>query len=104
MTDNIPAQSRYFVRMGGKGWMVYDRVRKGPTLIGTAWAANLTKEQAEQILRSLTSSAAEKPLSATDRGPQFPISQIEREVLFSVHAYDVRALLGYRRQARPFRA
>lgn len=59
LTDKIPAQSRYFVRMGGKGWMVYDRERKGPALIGSYWAVSLTKERAEQILHSLTSSSAE---------------------------------------------
>lgn len=51
-------QSRFFVRMGGKGWMVYDRERMGPALIGTDMAANLTKERAEQVLRFLKSSRA----------------------------------------------
>ena len=32
LADQIPLQSRYFVRMGGKGWVVYDRERKGPAL------------------------------------------------------------------------
>lgn len=45
--------NRYFVRQGGKGWMVYDRNRKGPALIGTDLAANLTREQAEQMERIL---------------------------------------------------
>jgi hypothetical protein len=49
--------------------MVYDRERKGPALIGTAWAAKLTKEHAEGVLRLLTSSAAEKARPETDRGP-----------------------------------
>ena len=49
--------------------MVYDRERKGPALIGTAWAASLTKEKAEQVLRSLTSSPAEKQPSQTGSGP-----------------------------------
>lgn len=44
--------------MGGKGWMVYDRERMGPALIGTDMAANLTKERAEQVLRFLRSSCA----------------------------------------------
>ncbi|WP_146101355.1 hypothetical protein [Bradyrhizobium sp. AC87j1] len=61
MTDEIPSPSRFFVRMGGKGWMVYDRERKGPALIRAGWAAGLTKEQAEQALRSLTASPADKP-------------------------------------------
>lgn len=42
---------------GGKRWMVYDRDRKGPALIGTALAANLTMEQAEQVQRGLTTAA-----------------------------------------------
>lgn len=60
MTDEIPPQSRFFVRMGGKGWMIYDRERKGPALIGAYMAANLTKERAEQLLRSLTAPKAGK--------------------------------------------
>ncbi|MFK4718954.1 hypothetical protein ABIE89_000054 [Bradyrhizobium niftali] len=36
-----------FVRKGGTGWMVYDRERKRPALIGTGLAANLTVEQAD---------------------------------------------------------
>lgn len=34
--------------------MVYDRERKGPALIGTSLATNLTIEQAEQVKRILT--------------------------------------------------
>jgi hypothetical protein len=45
--------NRYFVRQGCKGWMVYDRERKGPALIGVDLAANLTREQAEQMERIL---------------------------------------------------
>ncbi|QOZ65960.1 hypothetical protein WN72_05760 [Bradyrhizobium arachidis] len=48
--------SRFVVRMGGAGWMVYDRERKGPALIGTDWAANLTKEQAERAYQALSRS------------------------------------------------
>ncbi|MHC2619268.1 hypothetical protein ACVIW2_001300 [Bradyrhizobium huanghuaihaiense] len=58
MTDKEPMQSRFFIRMGGKGWMVYDRERMGPALIGTDMAANLTKERAEQLLRILMSPRA----------------------------------------------
>jgi hypothetical protein len=34
--------------------MVYDRERKGPALIGTDWAANLTREQADEAYRILS--------------------------------------------------
>lgn len=59
LSDKAPAQSRFLVRMGGVGWMVYDRERKGPALIGTDVAANLTKEQAERAYRILSGSAEE---------------------------------------------
>lgn len=59
MSDRAPAQSRFVVRMGGLGWMVYDRERKGPALIGMDVAANLTKEQAERAYRILSGSAEE---------------------------------------------
>lgn len=55
MTDTEPLQSRFFIRMGRRGWMVYDRERRGPALIGTDLAANLTKERAERVRRMLTS-------------------------------------------------
>lgn len=48
MSDNA-LQSRFLVRQGGKGWMVYDRQRKGPAMIGTSPAVNLTQEQACHI-------------------------------------------------------
>ncbi|MGY4624429.1 hypothetical protein [Bradyrhizobium sp. USDA 4486] len=54
MSDRTPAQGRFLVRTGGIGWMVYDRERKGPALIGTDWAANLTREQAEEAYRILS--------------------------------------------------
>jgi hypothetical protein len=34
--------------------MVYDRERKGPAQIGTDLAANLTMEQAEHVMRTLS--------------------------------------------------
>jgi hypothetical protein len=33
--------------------MVYDRQRKGPALVGTKLAVDITKEEAERIQRSL---------------------------------------------------
>ena len=39
--------NRYLVRRKGKGWMVYDRERKGPALLGVDLASNLTTDQAK---------------------------------------------------------
>lgn len=61
MSDNT-FQSRFLVRQGGKGWMVYDRQRKGPAMIGTDPAVNLTEEQAHKIKRGLASIAGEARL------------------------------------------
>ena len=60
MPDKPSPPSRFLVRQGCKGWMVYDRQRKGPALVGTNPAANLTKEQAEEIERRLTANWEEK--------------------------------------------
>ncbi len=60
MIGNAPSLSRFVVRMGSLGWMVYDRERKGPALIGSEWAANLTKEQAERELHILSLSAGKQ--------------------------------------------
>lgn len=59
MSDRALVQSRFLVRMGSVGWMVYDRERKGPALIGIDVAANLTKEQAERAYRIVSGSAEE---------------------------------------------
>jgi hypothetical protein len=44
---------RFLVRQGCKGWMVYDRERKGPAMVGTNPAVSLTKERAVEIERML---------------------------------------------------
>ena len=49
MGEKAFSPSRFLVRQGGKGWMVYDRQRKGPAMLGTSLAANLMKEQADNI-------------------------------------------------------
>ena len=51
--DKASPPSRFLVRQGSNGWMVYDRQRRGPALIGTGLAVNLTREQAEHIERTL---------------------------------------------------
>jgi DNA/RNA endonuclease G (NUC1) len=57
MSDEVSPRSRFLVRKGCKGWMVYDRQRKGPAMVGTGPAVNLTEEQAKQIERTLSSVA-----------------------------------------------
>jgi hypothetical protein len=54
MSNEAPSAPRFLVRQGCKGWMVYDRERKGPALVGTNPAANLTKDEAEHIQRELS--------------------------------------------------
>jgi hypothetical protein len=49
MSEQASVPSRFLVRQGGNGWMVYDRQRKGPAMLGTSLAANLMKEQADDI-------------------------------------------------------
>lgn len=51
--DRASPPSRFLVRLRSKGWMVYDRQRRGPAMIGTSLAVNLTKEQAERVERAL---------------------------------------------------
>ena len=54
MRDKPSPPTRFLVRQGSKGWMVYDRQRKAPAMIGTRPLVNLTKEQAAEIERKLT--------------------------------------------------
>jgi hypothetical protein len=49
MSEQASAPSRFLVRQGGNGWMVYDRQRKGPAMLGASLAVNLMKEQADDI-------------------------------------------------------
>jgi hypothetical protein len=60
MTDKEPTPPRYLVREGGKGWMVYDRQRKGPALIGTSPAINLTRDRASHIAHWLAAQSQDK--------------------------------------------
>jgi hypothetical protein len=45
--------SRFLVRQGYNGWMVYDRQRKGPALIETDFAVDLTIEEAYRVKQML---------------------------------------------------
>lgn len=65
MVSEGPRAGRFLVRMGGAGWMVYDRERRGPALIGTEWAANLTREQAEIVHRTLSGTSGEAERRST---------------------------------------
>ena len=51
--DRASPPSRFLVRQGTKGWMIYDRQRSGPPLVGISLAVNLTKERANRIERLL---------------------------------------------------
>jgi hypothetical protein len=51
--DTASPPSRFLVRQGARGWMVYDRQRRGPALVGISLAVNLTEEQANRIERML---------------------------------------------------
>jgi hypothetical protein len=61
MSDKASPASRFLVRQGSKGWMVYDRARKAPAMVGTNPAVNLTKEQADQIGRRLAADLVQDP-------------------------------------------
>ncbi|MCC8959812.1 hypothetical protein H8B02_42330 [Bradyrhizobium sp. Pear77] len=54
-------RSRFLVRQGSIGWMVYDSELKGPAQIKKdgPFAENLTKEQAEILAKVLTNEPAE---------------------------------------------
>ena len=60
MPDKPSPPSRFLVRQGSKGWMVYDRQRKAPAMVGTRPVVNLTKEQADEIERRLTAESQGK--------------------------------------------
>ena len=60
MTDKETAPPRYLVREACKGWMVYDRQRKGPALVGTNPAVNLTRERANHVAQRLTGELQDK--------------------------------------------
>ena len=53
MSRHDSLASRFLVRQGCKGWMVYDRQRKGPALVGTNPAVDLTWERANNIRQIL---------------------------------------------------
>jgi hypothetical protein len=66
MADNNHA-APFVARQGYQGWMVYDRQRKGPALLGTDLAVNLTKEQAHHIQQVLTAEWKRKQSSSQRR-------------------------------------
>jgi hypothetical protein len=68
MSDEVSPPSRFLVRKGSEGWMVYDRQRKGPAMVGTDLAVNLTEEQANQIKRTLMANAESLLILRTKHG------------------------------------
>ena len=61
--DRASPPSRFLVRQGTKGWMIYDRQRRGPALVGISLAVNLTKEEANRVERMLMAEQQGKPSS-----------------------------------------
>jgi len=59
MSEKASSPSRFLVRQGGKGWMVYDRQRKAPAMVGMRLMVSLTKEQADEIERRLLTTKSE---------------------------------------------
>jgi hypothetical protein len=57
MTDQSPDVERYLVRMGNRGWMVWDRRSKGPAKFQGRRAIVLTEERAREIKEELTAGA-----------------------------------------------
>ncbi|RXG84342.1 hypothetical protein EAV90_37355 [Bradyrhizobium vignae] len=55
MSHELPPQrSRFLVRRGTTGWMVYDRERKAPALLKDhSLAEKLSRERAEQVRQAL---------------------------------------------------
>ena len=53
---------RFVVRRGYKGWMVYDRQRKGPAMIGTNPAVDLSEERANNLKCLLAQADANRKL------------------------------------------
>ena len=69
MSDKLSSAPQFMVRQASQGWMVYDRQRKGPALVGTnlAPAVNLTKDQAERVQRSLAAGLGQETSIVSNR-------------------------------------
>jgi hypothetical protein len=57
MTDHPPDLPRYLIRIGLRGWMVWDRHSKGPAKFQGRRAIVLTEERAREIKEELTAGA-----------------------------------------------
>lgn len=77
MSDNLPSAPRFMVRQASQGWMVYDRQRKGPALVGAnlAPAVNLTKDQAERVQRSLAAGLGPQAIIVSNRSDRLFVSR-----------------------------
>ena len=64
MSGKAYPPSRFLVRQGSKGWMVYDRHRKGPAMVGTQPTVDLTRERANNIKHMLTQREYNRVLEA----------------------------------------
>jgi hypothetical protein len=55
MTESDPSYvERYLVRKGSRGWMVWDRQKRGPAEFGGRLEIGLTEEQAREAKDQLT--------------------------------------------------
>jgi hypothetical protein len=75
MTEQGPHLTRYLVRQGIKGWMVWDRQLRGPARIGRRLTRGLTEEQAQQIKDELTTAAAQ---SSTSPQPKHRTAKVRK--------------------------
>ena len=94
MSDDVSPRSRFLVRKGCKGWMVYDRQRKGPAMVGTDLAVNLTKEQANQQRRIATITNLTANLVAQLRELDQAREQVRKALLSAKRAPRLRRLNG----------
>src|SRR5258705_5968873 len=75
MTEQGPHLTRYLVRQGIKGWMVWDRQLRGPARIERRLTRGLTEEQAQQIKDELTTAAAQ---SSTSPQPKHRTAKVRK--------------------------
>lgn len=65
---------RFLIRAGNAtDWMVWDRVRRGPAVVGNRKLVGLSREAAERAFAQLLASASEASLAAVAAMPKWQI-------------------------------